>query len=389
MPKLLHISDVHLDSRFDGLGLPPDLAAARRAEVRQAFTNLIGLAAAEHVGAVLIAGDLFEHRWVTKATINAVREALHGLGDIPVLIAPGNHDPLVENSYYLTQEWPGNVRVFGRGGDGRAHPGLTAVELPAVGLTVWGYGSYRYDSDEDVLAGATAATALPPAGDRSRRVLLFHGSDTTTAPEGVPLFQPVDPYRAAAAGFGYLALGHYHRPKAKTVDGALVVYPGSPEALNFGEPGDHGAFLVTFDADGPFRAEFRRVGRRNHVTGQVDLTGVAGDDEALARILGAAEPEARATDLFRLTLTGRLDPGLGLDLEDVRRRAAEAFCFIELADETRPDWDLDALGRGDSARALFVREVLAAIEAQPARRPFWEHVLAAGLSAFEGRAVSR
>ena len=387
MPKLLHLSDVHLDSRFDGLRLPPDLAAARRAEVRQAFTNLIGLAEAERVDAVLIAGDLFEHRWVTKATINAVREALDGLGDIPVLIAPGNHDPLVENSYYLTQEWPGNVRVFGRGRDGRAHPGLEAAELTSLGLTVWGYGSYRYDSDEDVLAGS--GTALPPAGARSRRILLFHGSDTTTAPEGVPLFQPVDPHRAAAAGFGYVALGHYHGPKAKMVDGALVVYPGSPEALNFGEPGDHGAFLVTFEADGPFRAEFRRIGRRSHVTGQVDLTGITGDDEALARILGAAQPEARRTDLFRLTLVGRLDPDLGLDLQGIRRRATEAFAFIELSDETRPDWDLEALGRGDSARAIFVREVLAAIDAEPARRPFWERVLTAGLSAFEGRAVSR
>lgn len=387
MPKLLHISDVHLDSRFDGLGLPPDLAAARRAEVRQAFANLIGLAESEGVDAVLIAGDLFEHRWVTKATINAVREALHGLGDIPVLIAPGNHDPLVENSYYLTQEWPGNVRVFGRGHDGRAHPGLEAAELPALGLTVWGYGSYRYDSDEDVLAGA--ATALTAAAGGGRRVLLFHGSDTTTVPEGVPLFQPLDPHRAAAAGFGYVALGHYHGPKAKTVDGALVVYPGSPEALNFGETGEHGAFLVTFDREGPFRAEFRRIGRRNHVTGQVDLTGVPSDDEALARILGAAQPEARATDLFRLTLTGRLDPDLGLDLSDIRRRAAEAFRFVELSDETRPDWDLEALARGDSARAIFVRDVVASIGAEPDRKLFWERVLVAGLSAFEGRAVSR
>ncbi|MHB8928036.1 MAG: metallophosphoesterase family protein [Bacillota bacterium] len=385
MPKLLHVADVHLDSRFDGLGLPPDLAAIRRAEVRQAFTTLMGLALEERVAAVLIAGDLFEHRWVTKATINAVREALHGLGDIPALIAPGNHDPLVDDSYYLTQDWPGNVRIFGRAPDGRARPGFEALELPGLGLTVWGHGSYRYDSDEDVFDAA--ATGPEPA--RGRKVLLFHGSDTTTVPEGVPLFQPVDPRRAARGGFSYLALGHYHRPRAATVDGALVVYPGSPEALNFGEPGEHGAFLVTFDADGPFRAEFRRTGRRRHVTAQVDLTGVGNDDEALARVLAVAQPEARAKDLFRLTLTGRLDPGLGLDIGTVKVRAAEAFRFIEMRDETRPDWDLEALAQGESARALFVREALAAIAAEPDRRRFWERVLTAGLSAFEGRAVSR
>ena len=386
MPKLLHLADVHLDSRFDGLKLQPELVAARRMEVREAFAALMALALRERVAAVLIAGDLFEHRWVTKATINAVREQFHGLGSIPVLIAPGNHDPLIDESYYLTQDWPGNVHIFGRGAGGRAHPEPAAVDLPDLGLRVWGHGSRRYDSDEDVLAALTNAAPGIRSG-LARLILLVHGSDLTTVPEGVPLFQPIDPRRAARAGFDYLALGHYHRPRASTIDGSLVVYPGSPEALNFGEPGEHGAFLVSYDADGVFQAEFHRIGRRRHVTAQIDLTGSRTDDEALGRILAVATPEARAADLFRLTLTGRLDPGLGLDLGAVRLRAAEAFRFVEFADETRPDWDLDSLAKGDSVRAIFVREALAAMAAEPDRRGFWERVLAAGLSAFEGRAA--
>jgi DNA repair exonuclease SbcCD nuclease subunit len=379
----LHLSDVHLDSRFDGIGLPPDLAKARRAEVRQTFADAVAMASRGRVSAVLIAGDLFEHRWVTKATVNFLRDLMAGLGSTPVFIAPGNHDPLVPESYYLTLDWPRNVHIFGRREPGQ----LETAGRPDLGLVIHGFGAYRYDSDEDALGSVDLAALIDDPA--LFRVLLIHGSETTSVPDGVALFQPIDPARAAQADFDYVALGHYHRRRAACLDRTMVVYPGSPEGLNFGEPGEHGVYLIDYGEHGrPARAEFRPLGRRAHVTQPVDLTGIRSDEEAAARLLGVAEEAARRRDLFRLTLTGRLDPSLELDLRTVKAQVKPSFHFVEWQDETRPDWDLEALAKGESARAVFVREVIAKIVAEPEREPFWRRVLTAGLSAFEGRSVA-
>ena len=109
MPKIIHGADFHLDSAFSSL--PAKEAKARRQEGRVLMDQLADLAEREGTELVLLSGDLFDGGRVYPETLGRLRLALARMG-CPVFIAPGNHDPAVKNSPYVTEDWPDNVHIF-------------------------------------------------------------------------------------------------------------------------------------------------------------------------------------------------------------------------------------------------------------------------------------
>ena len=97
---------------FASLGPAEGKADRRRAELREVFQNITALARKEQVGLLLICGDLYEHGYVRKATINFISEEFQEIPEIKVVIIPGNHDPYLPGSYYRTFEWPDNVHIL-------------------------------------------------------------------------------------------------------------------------------------------------------------------------------------------------------------------------------------------------------------------------------------
>ena len=109
MVKILHTADLHLDSPFAGLSL--DVAEEAREEQRNVFSEMMRYAGENSVDLVLIAGDLFDSKYITVRTKELVKGAFASLS-CPVVIAPGNHDPYTSNSFYRSGELPENVCVF-------------------------------------------------------------------------------------------------------------------------------------------------------------------------------------------------------------------------------------------------------------------------------------
>ena len=97
MVKLLHAADLHLDSPF--AGLEPEEALARRRLQRGLPLALARLARAEGCSLLLLAGDVFDGARVTPETVEALQTAFEEAA-LPVLIAPGNHDPYHSRSPY-------------------------------------------------------------------------------------------------------------------------------------------------------------------------------------------------------------------------------------------------------------------------------------------------
>src|SRR5205085_1765987 len=89
--KLLHIADIHLDRVFHRAESRP-AAVRRRGELRDALTRALALGKEREVDAVCIAGDVYEHEYVSEDTISFLRGAFAAAG-VPVLVTPGNHDP--------------------------------------------------------------------------------------------------------------------------------------------------------------------------------------------------------------------------------------------------------------------------------------------------------
>ena len=129
--KLIHTADIHLDASFAASGLPLGFGNRRRQALRRVFERILTRAQAWPADAVLIAGDLYDHRRISRDTIAFLREQFERIRPIPILIAPGNRDPFTPASPYASEAWPANVFIFGE-------PRWTAHELHHVPLTVHG-----------------------------------------------------------------------------------------------------------------------------------------------------------------------------------------------------------------------------------------------------------
>lgn len=346
--KLLHASDFHLDSPLSGLS--PEKSAQRRGELRDIPAQLVRLAKGEGVDLVLLPGDLFDGERVYPETVHALARALGDM-DVPVFIAPGNHDYYHGKSPYATANWPDNVYIF-------TQPDLQEFELPALNCVVHGCAFTAPHREDDPLAGFTAPD------DGRLHLLCVHGEVGQTG-----TYAPIGPKSLERCGAAYAALGHVHAAGSGKAGKTLWAYPGCPEGRGFDELGPKGALIVAFDEpaqltitspDGPpmapidlsvqpVAAKFVPVCKRQYRVEAVNIDNFT-----------AAMLQGKSPDLVRLLLTGesRFPP----DLNALAAQAAPRFFHVELRDQTTLPQDLWARADEDSLTGLFLREMRARLD---------------------------
>ena len=241
MVKLLHTADLHLGCEFSQLEAADrrKLARARLAVVDQ----ILALADQYTVDAVLWAGDIFdtsnpsEDWWQGFAKALAAR---HGWSR-PVVLLPGNHDPLTPGSVFqadhpFRQLLPAWVHVVDRDG----------FELAL------GADAVLYAAPCRSTAGAEDLALTLPArseGDVRIRVGLVHGS-TFDLP-GCQTNFPIARDATAQRGLDYLAVGDTHGYREIPGNAvAPIVYPGAPEPTSFADSDAGGVVIITLRRPG-------------------------------------------------------------------------------------------------------------------------------------------
>lgn len=353
------------------------LGRQRRDDLKQVLRHIVGLARREQADLLLVAGDLFEQRCASKGTIKYIDDLFRSIPDVRVFIAPGNHDPLVEGSYYFTYNWAPNVHIFG--------PRWEAVDLPDLGCTVHGLGFDAWEIDR-----------WRPAAERARdpervNIAVIHGSDLGSVPGESAPYHPFTARDLANLGMDYVALGHYHRPSTVSEGGRLLGrYPGSPEPLSFGEPGQHGVLLGYVGKQGA-RLETVPTSLREYITLEADCCGCVSTEDVMAVISELDGQRQRGENLYRVTLTGTVDQQLHIDCTYLSERLQREFYLLRLIDQTQPDYDLERLAEEHSARGLFVQRLLQReLDCrEPSERELVRRALYLGLAAFEGRRAIR
>ena len=328
MIKMLHAADLHLGSPFRGL--PPELAASRRAEQRKLPELLADLYEDQGCDLLLLSGDLFDGA-AAKEDLEALTRALARCG--PVFIAPGNHDFYSASSPYHTAHWPVNVHIFTR-------PLIESVALPELGLRVWGAG-FRSMDCPGLLSGFFAK------GGEPHQIMVLHGDPTTVDSPCCPVTRA----QVENSGLDYLALGHIHKGGAFRAGKTLCAWPGCPMGRGFDETGDKGALIVTLD--GEASAQFYPLAPRRYQR----LTVEAGDNPAAA--LEAALPGDTSRDIYRVIFHGEAEE---LDLQKLRERFASQFFHLELRDETVPKLDAWESADADTLEGLLFRKLHDAME---------------------------
>jgi DNA repair exonuclease SbcCD nuclease subunit len=204
---LVHSSDLHVDDDPAELSYGDDGTSG----LRWVLDTARGLDA--HL--VLLVGDVFDHNRQTQAIMERCVALLSDAGR-PVVILPGNHDPLTPDSVYRRSgiaELP-DVHVIGL-----THP--QAVEFPHHELEIWGHPHHDYDN------------MVPLRSPRPRRarwhIALAHGHYEA---DGVPPLRPswlISDAEIEATGADYLALGHWNRPVQVGNGRVPAYYSGSPD----------------------------------------------------------------------------------------------------------------------------------------------------------------
>jgi DNA repair exonuclease SbcCD nuclease subunit len=200
--RLLHVSDLHLEEPGDA----------------DQVSVLAALAADRAAGALLIAGDFFDHGRVSAATLAAVAGAL-GQVPAPVVILPGNHDPFLPGSPYTRADLGANVHVL-------STPGGETRQLAGLDLDIWGRPHCGYE-DFRPLAD------VPPRGQATWQVAMAHGH-LVRGPADFRHAYPISPAEIAGSGRDYVALGHWDMPFDASSGPVTAAYSGSPSRVKAG-----------------------------------------------------------------------------------------------------------------------------------------------------------
>lgn len=326
--KLLHTADWHLGRRFPGFDADAEKRLTRAR--LQVLDSILALAGQHAVDAILCAGDLFDHPLPDQEWWQPVVQKLAAMpAPIPVILLPGNHDPLVAGSLWSPShafraalpEW---VHVVDR----------DDFTFELAGGAILHARPCRSQAGQDDLAMALPARA---EADARIRIGLVHGStfDMADCQTNFPIAKDA----AAARGFDYLAIGDTHGFRCVPPNAVPpVIYPGAPEPTSFGEPDAGNVALV-------FVARSRRVRYEQKPVAQWHWEEVT--VQTLGELRDLAAAPRLGTKVLRLVLDARLTaPELaeGDRLLDQLAGTSAISGRVGILQLERRRWELDTRG---------------------------------------------
>ena len=209
MPRrILHTSDLHLEKLND--------------RAWHSFEALITLARQDKMDMIAIAGDFFDSNRVSDEVVSLVVERLQSL-EAYTIIAPGNHDCLVPDSVYdrtvynRMELWKEatKIRIF-------REPEGETLNLPGLGISVWGKPITSYDGDGRPMEG------LPrPQGNGVWHIAVIHGYYMHSMARQWASFH-ITQEEIDASGQDYIALGDTHGYVCISEGPVRACYCGSP-----------------------------------------------------------------------------------------------------------------------------------------------------------------
>ena len=272
MFRFIHAADIHLDSPLKGLeqydGAPID---AIRGATRRALENLVGLALAERVDFVLIAGDLYDGTWRDHNTglffvrqMSRLREA-----GIPLYLIAGNHDAVnkMTRSLRLPKNPAGDDPFF-------SAKAAETRRLEDLGVAIHGR------SFQSAAETSNLALQYPLADHGLFNIGLLHTSleGDTQHDRYAPC--TLDDLRSKE--YQYWALGHIHTRRVVAED-SHIVYSGNIQGRHIRETGPKGCYLVSVDDRGKVTAEFHSLDVFRWAECDVDCSAALSGDEILDR----------------------------------------------------------------------------------------------------------
>lgn len=275
--KLLLTSDLHLGR--SSARVPDDV---RRDELRTEFAwgRIVDLALREKVSVVCLGGDVVDQDNKFWEAIGALERGVRRLAKAGVrtVAVAGNHDHdvLIRLADQLPSE---HFTLLGRTGEWER---LTIEEdgQPVLCVDGWSFPSEHVHQSPLDSYSQQFEQSVPVLG-------IVHGDlDVANSPYG-----PLDLAKLQSLPVSAWLLGHIHAPRL--IEGwPWILYPGSPQALDPGETGPHGPWILEVTAGDvklPTQKPLSSIRYGRHT---VDVTGAMDDADLETSILDGVRAES-------------------------------------------------------------------------------------------------
>ena len=360
--KLIHCSDLHIDSPFIGVSdVNSELARLLNQATYDSYNNIVDLAIEENVDCVLVAGDIYDSENKSLQAQLKFREGLIRLYEngIPAFITYGNHDPLCGWSAKL--DYPENVVIFG-GDNVEYKPLKKNGELIAEICGI----SFTKSAVRDNLALKFKRTAHPVP-----HIGILHANVGSNA-----LHEPYAPCSIedlSQTGMDYWALGHIHDHSVLKESEPAIVYPGCSQSRNIRETGGKGCYLVTLHPGIDVDLQFVPTDVVRYVSCELDLSGINSIDGIISSIKEKAEGLSNEADdrhiVARMRMIGRTEQNKELrklkvaedileHIRDILEDREPRIWIEKLIIDTAGVYELEDLKKGDN----FISDVISIFE---------------------------
>jgi len=327
--RFIHIADMHFDIPFTVLSKQEELGDLRRLEQRKIFTKIIEYIKKEKIKYLFISGDLYEHQYIRNTTIEHINNLFKTIPETKIFIAPGNHDPILKNSYYSNFNWSNNVYIF--------NSEIKIYEFDGVDIYGFGFNDF-YCADSKI-------EEIKIRNKNKVNILIAHADLNASKISDKP-YNPINENKLKNIGFDYVALGHIH----KQIINGNIVYPGSPIAFGFDEIGEHGMLDVELDKN-KLEINFIKLDETEFIEKNIEISEINTEEELIEKISNEYLEENK---LYKIILIGNKNIEINTNkiLKILNKKN-----IIKIKDETKLEINLEKLNDENNLKGYFIREI--------------------------------
>ncbi len=337
--RILHCGDISLGTPHEGLSL--DKCRECYLQFRTVVDSLFETVKKEEVDLVLIAGNLYGDYLTNDDAIYLIKH-FSSLPQCHFVIAPGNLDPYLEDSFYASGRLPKNVHIF-------ESEQLERIDFHELNTSVYGWAYLSQRIFPSPIRQKTVA-------DESRFNLLCGCCQVGVR----SIHCSVWPDEIGRFGADYAAFSHGLATEIKEIGRSRYAHCGPLEGKKFEESGVGSVILIDLSVEGEeksFSARRIPLSLHRYETLSVDVTGVEDMEEVYALLRPLIDEKGWGLDTsLRVVLNGALSPTVTLrpDKEDGELLSLYS---VEFVDHTLPTHEAamfkkDMTVRGELYRML-------------------------------------
>jgi len=332
--KFVHIADLHFDSPFVNLADKEGLGETRRLEQRKIFKKVIEYIKDNNIKYLFISGDLYEHKYIKKTTIEYINNLFKEIPNTLIFISPGNHDPYLKNSYYNKFNWNENVKIFKN----------KIEKIETENANIYGFGF------DDFYCTDCGIENLEIEEKNKINILVIHGTLNGASLEEKQ-YNSIKSKTLEEKGFDYVALGHIHKLDYNTYENQRIVYPGSTASLGFDELGQHGMVVGELDKE-KIKLEFIPIDETEFKIQNLDITQINSKEELIETI---NELNIEENNLIEIYLTGKRN--FEIDTYEIKKFITNEK-IIKIKNKTKINYNLEKIAEENTLRGIFVKKML-------------------------------